>query len=96
MNTHTLVRHRDIQDWVMARKGQPALRQVPDGSGSVRSRLALSFARRAKPTQTPSIDDGIAPCSWTAWLAELDRQNLAVRVGEADSDFEFVDRRELN
>ena len=61
----------------------------------MRSRLALNFARPARPRETPSQDDGMSPCSWTAWLAELDRQNLAMRVG-ADSDFEFVDRRELN
>jgi hypothetical protein len=32
--------------------------------------------------------------SWTAWLAELDRQQLALRV--VDEDFEFVDRKDLN
>jgi hypothetical protein len=34
------------------------------------------------------------PVSWTAWLAELDRRHLALRV--SDRDFEFVERRELN
>lgn len=95
MNTHTLVNHSDIQNWVTARKGQPALRRIPDAMGSIRARLALNFARHAAPTEMPSQDDGMSPCSWTAWLAELDRQNLAVRVDD-ESDFEFVDRRELN
>ena len=95
MNTHTLVTHREIQNWVTARHGQPALRRIPDPTGRMRSRLALNFAKREAPRETPSQDDGMSPCSWTAWLAELDRQNLAVRVG-SETDFEFVDRRELN
>ena len=95
MNSHTLVTHRDIQNWVAARRGQPAIRRIPDPTGRMRSRLALNFAHRTVPTETPSQDDGMSPCSWTAWLAELDRQNLAVRVG-SETDFEFVDRRELN
>jgi hypothetical protein len=37
----------------------------------------------------------MAPCSWTAWLAELDRQNLALRIRD-DDGYEFVDRRQLN
>ncbi|WP_055046881.1 hypothetical protein [Devosia sp. A16] len=95
MNTNTLTEHRDIQNWVTARHGQPALRRIPDPSGQVRSRLALKFARPAAPTETPRQDDGMSPCSWTAWLAELDRQHLALRVGDKTA-FEFVERRDLN
>jgi len=98
MNTNTLIRHRDIQAWVSARKGHPAIRRVPDRMGTIRPRLTLSFAlEQAAPTDTPSQDDGMSPVSWTAWLAELDRQNLALRVsGETQPRFEFVERRELN
>lgn len=95
MNTHTLVEHRDIQNWVTARQGRPALRRVPDPSGRISARLALNFARPQAPTETPSQDDGMSPCSWTAWLAELDRQHLALRVSDKTA-FEFVERRELN
>lgn len=98
MNTHTLVQHRDIQNWVSARRGQPAIRRVPDGTGVMRSKLTLSFAKPAeRPTETPTQDDGMSPVSWTAWLAELDRQQLALRVtGEKQPTYEFVERRELN
>jgi hypothetical protein len=37
--------------------------------------------------------------SWAAWLAELDRQRLALRVvgdGDGALDYELVDRRSLN
>jgi hypothetical protein len=95
MNTHTLIEHHDIQKWVTARRGQPALRRVPDTMGRIRSRLTIHFAGHAVPSEMPSQDDGMSPCSWTAWLAELDRQNLALRVGEK-TGFEFVDRREFN
>jgi hypothetical protein len=98
MNTHTLIRHADIQNWVSARKGQPAISRVPDRTGLMRSKLTLSFARQqATLNGTPSQDDGMSPVSWTAWLAELDRQNLALRVtGEKQPKYEFVERRELN
>ena len=46
MTTHTLTRHRDIQNWVAGRRGLPAIRRVPDSFGTVRARLALNFAAR--------------------------------------------------
>lgn len=95
MNSQTLVAHRDIQNWVSSHKGQPAIRRVPDQTGQMRSRLTLSFARRSRPNELPGLDEGLSPVSWTAWLAELDRQNLALRVDRQDK-FELVDRRELN
>lgn len=92
MTTHTLTRHRDIQNWVAGRRGLPAIRRVPDSFGTVRARLTLNFAgKRPAPSPMPSIDDGISPVSWTAWLAELDRQHLALRVGQ-DENYELVDR----
>lgn len=95
MNSNTLIEHRDIQNWVTARQGQPAFRRVPDPSGQMRARLALHFTHQVTLTETPSQDDGMMPCSWAAWLAELDRQHLALRVGEKAA-FEFVERRDLN
>lgn len=98
MSTHTLVRHRDIRSWVSARRGQPAIARVPDRMGTMRSKLSLSFARKQDaPTETPTLDDGMSPVSWNAWLAELDRQSLALRVsGEKQPSYEFIERRELN
>ena len=94
--THTLTRHRDIQNWVSGRKGLPAVRRIPDRFGVMRSRLALNFAgHRQAPVTTPTQDDGMSPVSWNAWLAELDRQHLALRVSQ-DESFEFVERKDLN
>lgn len=93
--TQTLVRHRDIQNWVTARHGMPAIARVPSSSGQIRSRLALSFAKaRGRPIAPPSTDDGMSPVSWSAWLAELDRQNLALRVSN-QKEFEFIERQQL-
>ena len=37
------------------------------------------------------------PVSWSAWLAELDRRHLALKVSDRQSpDFEFVERKDLN
>lgn len=93
--TETLVRHSDIQNWVTARHGMPAIARVPTMSGEMRARLALRFARaKLRPTATPAIDDGVSPVSWKAWLAELDRQNLALKVSSRENpDFEFVERQ---
>jgi hypothetical protein len=96
--THTLTRHRDIQNWVAEHEGLPAIRRVVNDFGELRSRLALRFSkRRSAPVATPGQDDGISPCSWSAWLAELDRQHLALRVLDQNQpDFEFVERKEFN
>ena len=94
--THMLTRHQDIQKWVAGRKGLPAIRRVPDQTGTVRARLTLNFAgKRPAPATTPTQDDGMSPVSWTAWLAELDRQHLALRVGQGET-YELVERKGLN
>jgi hypothetical protein len=94
--SNTLTRHRDIQNWVSGRKGLPAIRRVPDRFGVMRPRLTLNFARHhPAPETTPTQDDGMSPVSWNAWLAELDRQHLALRVSQ-DESFEFVERKDLN
>lgn len=94
---HTLTRHRDIQAWVAARRGQPALIRRPTSFGEFRARLALRFERPGMPEGMPGIDQGASPVSWAAWLAELDRQQLALRVSEGDNaDYEFVERKTLN
>jgi hypothetical protein len=93
----TLVRHQDIQKWVSSRKGLPAIAPGRDDVGAMKPRLSLSFRHKRAPNDMPSIDDGLSPVAWSAWLAELDRQHLALRVSDRDDpEFEFVDRRELN
>jgi hypothetical protein len=97
MNTQTLVSHRDIQNWVSKRRGMPAFSRIPDRFGEVRARLTLNFPRHQVMTRTPTLDDGVSPCSWTAWLAELDRQELALRVdGDVSTRFELVAKHDLN
>jgi hypothetical protein len=90
----TLTHHRDIQKWVRGRAGQPAIQRVPDQFGVTRPRLTLSFSHVSKPG-TPSLDEAVSPVSWTAWLAELDRQHLALRVS-GEEQYELVERRDLN
>lgn len=95
-STHTLVQHRDIQNWVTARRGMPAISRVPNSFGEMRARLALNFGKaRRSPSALPNVDDGMSPVSWSSWLAELDRQRLALKVSSTD-DFEFVERDVLS
>lgn len=97
MQTHTFVHHRDIQNWVADHHGQPAIRRVPDKFGSVHARLTLNFPKHKTLHATPSQDDGLSPVSWSAWLAELDRQNLALKVADQQLPaFELVERKDLN
>jgi hypothetical protein len=97
MQTHTLVRHGDIQKWVAARKGQPAIRHVVDPSGQTNPSLELAFGHNQTLSDTPSVDSGKSPCSWSAWLAELDRQRLALKVADGKTPvFEFVPRGRQN
>jgi hypothetical protein len=92
---HMLTRHRDIQNWVTDRKGIPAIARVRNRFGELQSQLKLSFERHDKP-QIESCDDGLSPVSWAAWLAELDRQHLALKVDYSGGDCEIVERRQVN
>jgi hypothetical protein len=45
----------------------------------------------------PVVDQGASPVSWTAWLAELDRQQLALRVSDGnETEYELIERKSLN
>lgn len=93
---HTLTRHHDIRNWVHQHRGTPAIRRIPNAFGEVQAKLHLSFRRHDGPHQE-DVDDGMSPCSWTAWLAELDRRQLALRVSDQqEPEYEFVARRDLN
>lgn len=89
-----LTRHGEIRAWVSRRRGLPAIARTHDDRGEPLARLCLSFERRrCTPGTRARGDDGMSPVSWSAWLAELDRQHLALRVGEGEApDFEFVRR----
>ena len=89
--THTLTRHKDIQNWVTDRRGIPAIARIRNRFGEERAQLLLRFVR----SQGGNIDDGMSPCSWTAWLAELDRQHLALQVSP-DGACELVSRAPMN
>jgi hypothetical protein len=96
--THTLTGHRDIQNWVAEHQGLPAIRRMPNNLGQMKARLALKFAKPGSVTTSmPTLDDGMSPVSWSAWLAELDRQHLALKVLDAKQPaFEFVERKDFN
>ena len=87
---HTLTRHRDIQKWVTGHNGTPAITKIRDRTGAQRARLAIKFAQ-IDPRTSLSVDDGLSPVAWSAWLAELDRQGLALQVGDQKA-FELVAR----
>ena len=94
---HTLVRHRDIQAWVTNRRGTPALVRGHNSFGELRSRLAIRFRGMDRPTEMPGVDQGAMPVSWSAWLAELDRQQLALRVSDENgTEYELIERKSLN
>ena len=88
---HMLTRHRDIQNWVNDRRGRPAIARVRDSFGQARAQLKLRFAQDEEGRD----DVGMSPCSWTAWLAELDRQQLALKV-EPTGDCTLVSRQVMN
>lgn len=88
---HMLTRHRDIQNWVTDRHGRPAIARVRDRFGADRALLKLRFSKASEGED----DAGMSPCSWTAWLAELDRQQLALKV-EPTGDCELVSRQVMN
>ncbi len=88
---HMLTRHRDIRNWVLDRKGSPAIARIRNVFGEEHSQLKLRFARDNEGRE----DAGMSPCSWAAWLAELDRQQLALRV-EPTGECDLVSRQNMN
>lgn len=98
--TKTLTQPEDVRQWVEARAGAPMSMDVPDGSGDSRTLLNITFgqhALNADANEGPDRVTGFALSAWDEWLAELDRQGLAIRVhdetpGTLDNDFEFVAR----
>jgi hypothetical protein len=90
IGAHTLTRHQDIRDWAARRSGMPAIARIPDQNGMMQHRLLLRFGRQAG-------EDDASPVSWKAWLAELDRQQLALRVSpDEQPSYELIARRDLN
>ena len=94
-DAHTLTRHRDIQAWVADHRGSPAMVRSPNSFGQMRAHLALRFDQSRLGRDSASVDQGVSPVSWSAWLAELDRQHLALKVSP-DESYEFVARKNLN
>lgn len=88
---HMLTSHRDIRNWVVDRRGMPAIARVRDRFGEERSQLRLRFEQQAEGRE----DAGMSPCSWAAWLAELDRQQLALRI-EPGGECDLVSRQIMN
>ena len=90
----------DIRAWATARGGNPMSMETPDGSGS-RTILQLTFGQHALNADRNEGPDPAVPTlrmvDWESWLAELESQNLALKVnddvpGRLDNDFEFVAR----
>lgn len=91
LQVHMLTRHRDIQDWVSDNRGTPAIARIRDRLGREKALLKLRFDHK----RDSELDSGMSPCSWTAWFAELDRQQLALMV-EPNGAFELVPRARMN
>jgi hypothetical protein len=90
----------DIREWAEARGGSPMVADIPDPTGD-RMLLQISFGQHYLNADTNEGPDratgGFRLVSWDEWLAELDRQDLAIKVnddmpGVLDNDFRFVDR----
>ena len=92
---HLLTRHAEIQAWVSGRQGMPAIVRNPTTNGRIRAKLALRFGGTAKRGGSPSVDQDMSPVSWSAWLSEFDRQQLALKI-VSDDEFELIERKNLN
>jgi len=91
---------QDIRQWAEARAGNPMMMDVPDVTAT-RTLLQLTFGQHALNSDHNEGPDrltgGFELVSWDDWLAELERQNLALKVndeapGVLDDTHEFVAR----
>ena len=94
-----LHKHEEIRDWVEARGGAPMLEDLPSGTRD-QILLQLTFdqhALDADHNEGPDPLGGFELASWDDWFAELDRQNLALKIdddqpGRLSRVYEFVAR----
>jgi len=87
----------EIRQWAEARGGQPAWAELPSGT---RTQITLrivfdQYLLNSGESQEQDRPGGLDLVSWDEWLAELQNQNLALKVGDRtegvlDNDFEFV------
>lgn len=92
MRGQLLTTYSDIQAWVADQNGCPAIARVRDHSGGETAQLRLKFMRFG---DEEALDGGASPCSWSAWFAELDRQQLALKI-EPTGDFALVPRSTMH
>ena len=98
--SRVLIKHEEIRQWAEGRAGSPMMMDVPDVTGT-RTLLQMTFgqhALNADHNEGPDpLEEAYQLVGWDEWLAEFDRQNLAIRVrdeipGVLDNDFEFISR----
>ena len=87
----------EIRQWAEARSGLPAWSELPSGT---RSQIVLrlvfdQYLLNSGESQEQDRPGGLDLVSWEDWLAELQRQNLVLQVGDRtegvlDNDYEFV------
>lgn len=94
-----LTKAADIRQWVEARGGYPILLEMPDGTRS-RTLLQLTFGQHflnADENEGPDRPSGYELVSWDEWLAEMERQGLALKVsddpsGGNEQEYQIVSR----
>ncbi len=87
----------EIRQWAEARSGMPAWSELPSGSRTV-TVLRIVFDQyllNSGENQDTDRPGGLDLTGWDEWLAELNNQKLALKVGDKidgvlDNDFEFV------
>lgn len=87
----------EIRQWAEARGGAPAWSELPSGT---RNQIVLrivfnQYLLNSGESQDFDRPGGLDLVGWDEWLAELDNQKLALKVGDRvdgvlDNDFEFV------
>jgi len=81
-----LTAHDDVRAWATARAGTPAFAATPnptDSPGDQPPLLRLAFGQdivNGDGGEGADRMDGLQSVGWEDWLAEFDRQNLALTV----------------
>ncbi|NMG40231.1 hypothetical protein GRZ55_13360 [Chelativorans sp. ZYF759] len=103
--THILTDRDEIRDWAASRMGAPAfIDQSSTPGGADAPVLTMLFDQAAYQDQDtgpdrPTALGGPELVDWDDWMAQLESQNLALKVledepGRLDSYFEVVSRDE--
>ena len=81
--SQTLTDHDAIREWAVARAGNPAVQDVPTGTGETDQALRLVFGQRgARENDDNTATESLTLIEWDEWFRLFEEKKLALIVAD--------------